>query len=246
MIKIKIFKIFILAEKREALIIPTICLSGKQQMSLDLYFLDQTISNKNILFTLRFYLWIGNWISIGFHQKKLPYHWIDLKEKGIINIVRRPSGGGAVLHSGGITYAITFKKPEYKKFSYQIVNQWLVKSFSKLGIELHSGNIKKSEIKDNCFSSAFTSDLIDQDGFKRIGSAQYWKKGSFLQHGEIQLNPPKDLWLQLFKEKSPPPINNFNRYEIIDFLQNSFLENHKSINLEKIFLTSDSLLEKIN
>ena len=51
------------------------------------------------------------------------------------------------------------------------------------------------------------SDLVDQDGFKRIGSAQLRKKGAFLQHGEIQTNPSKDLWFKLFREEAPPKIN---------------------------------------
>ena len=36
---------------------------------------------------------------------------------------------GAVLHSGGITYALTFKKTYYKVLSYEMVNNWLIKSF---------------------------------------------------------------------------------------------------------------------
>ena len=163
--------------KKKALIISTAKLSGHQQMSIDINLLDKTISDNNILFTLRFYLWEGNWISIGFHQKNYPENWKDLKKEGLINIIRRPSGGGAVLHSGGITYALTFNKPEYKKFSYQFVNIWLIKSFALLGITLKNGSVKKGSIKENCFSTNYISDLVDENGHKRIGSAQYWKKG---------------------------------------------------------------------
>ena len=95
--------------KESAIIISTLKASGITQMSLDLYFLDRTILDENISFTLRFYLWQGNWISIGYHQKDLPKHWIKLSEEGTIRIIKRPSGGGAVLHSGGITYALTLK-----------------------------------------------------------------------------------------------------------------------------------------
>ena len=52
-------------------------------------------------------------ITLGYHQKAIPSHWEKLLEDGVIKIVRRPSGGGAVLHSGGITYALTFKKSSY-------------------------------------------------------------------------------------------------------------------------------------
>ena len=227
-------------EKKSAIIISTLKASGITQMSLDLYFLDKTIIDENILFTLRFYLWQGNWISIGYHQKDLPNHWIRLSEEGKIGIIKRPSGGGAVLHSGGITYALTFKKPTYRKFSYQVVNNWLIKYFSSLGIQLKYGTIKKSIIQENCFSTSYTSDLIDQNGIKRVGSAQYWKKGSFLQHGEIQLNPPRELWSKIFKMEAPPTIKlNLERNELINNLKNSFLENHPNLNLKNIQLNEE-------
>ena len=144
--------------------------------------------------------WAGDWLSIGYHQKEIPIHWENLLSNGEINIVRRPSGGGAVLHSGGITYALTFKKNYYKVLSYEMVNNWLIKSFRELGLSLQYGNLRKSSIKTNCFGTSLISDLVDQDGFKRIGSAQFRKKGAFLQHGEIQTNPSKSLWFKLFKD----------------------------------------------
>ena len=204
--------------------------------------LEKTIKSNNILFTLRFYLWEGNWISIGYHQRNIPDHWKELSKKNLVKLVRRPSGGGAVLHSGGITYAITFKKPEYKKFSYQFINNWLIKSFELLGLYLKSGSIKKTHIMQNCFSTNYISDLLDNNGNKIIGSAQYWKRGSFLQHGEIQLNPPFDLWYQIFGEAPPPKIElKFNRKKIIEHLKNSFLEEYSDSSTENIFLNHNEL-----
>jgi len=223
----------------KALIVSTSTLTGVDQMALDLHFLEQTIYKKEIFFTLRFYHWEGIWLSIGYHQKDIPPHWKKLLKEGAIKIVRRPSGGGAVLHSGGITYALTFKKPSYKIFSYDLVNKWLITSFNNLGLKLEKGYIKKSEIKDNCFSSAFISDLVDQSGFKRIGSAQYRKRGSFLQHGEIQLNPPKDLWQKIFQEEAPPQVNlNLTNDEIIENLKNSFLKKESNLIIEKVDLSN--------
>ncbi len=224
----------------QALIISTLKLPGNKQMALDSYFLEQTIANSNLIFTLRFYLWDGNWLSLGYHQKEIPSHWEELSKNGAIRIVRRTSGGGAVLHSGGITYALTFKKPSYKKFSYELVNNWLIKSFSKLGLQLEKGTLKKSSIETNCFRSTYISDLVDQNGFKRIGSAQYRKKGSFLQHGEIQLNPPRDLWIKIFEEEAPPKINlELTNHEIIKSLKTTFLENKTNLKIQNINVTDD-------
>ncbi len=220
---------------KEGLIISTLKLPGVEQMALDLHFLEKTISKTEILFTLRFYQWEGDWLSLGYHQKVLPPHWERLFKEGVIKIVRRPSGGGAVLHSGGITYALTFKKPSYKIFGYDLVNDWLIKSFNELGLLLEKGQLKKSVIKENCFGSSYISDLVDQYGFKRIGSAQFRKKNCFLQHGEIQLNPPRDLWLNLFAEESPPQIDlSLTKKEIIKYLTNSFLENQSNLGIKII------------
>jgi len=232
-------KLILVIENR-ALIFSTNNLPGFDQMALDLNSLDQTISNPEIILTLRFYYWTGDWISIGYHQKEIPLHWENLLSNGEINIVRRPSGGGAVLHSGGITYALTFKKTYYKVLSYEMVNNWLIKSFRDLGLNLRYGHLQKSQIKTNCFGTSLISDLVDQDGFKRIGSAQYRKKGAFLQHGEIQTNPSKDLWLKLFKEKAPPKVNlNLTNDEIVEHLKNSFLKNKSNINFRNIAIDNN-------
>ena len=221
-------------------------LTGVEQMALDLHFLEQTISKVEILFTLRFYHWEGDWISLGYHQKEIPSHWKKLLNDGIVKLVRRPSGGGAVLHSGGITYALTFKKPSYKSFSYELVNNWLIKSFNELGLGLEKGHLKKSIIKENCFGSSFVSDLVDQNGFKRIGSAQYRKKGAFLQHGEIQLNPPRDLWLRLFEEEPPTKIDlNITHKEIIKYLINSFIDSKSNLKIENINYKKDDIKKLI-
>ena len=230
----------------KALIISTSKLSGFDQMKLDLYFLDEAILNSEILFTLRFYFWAGDWVSLGYHQKEIPAHWENLCKKGFIRIVRRPSGGGAVLHSGGITYALTFKKTCYESFRYEVVNKWLINSFSRLGLNLKKGHLKKSTINQNCFGSSYVSDLIDQYGFKRIGSAQYRKKEAFLQHGEIQLNPSRDLWMNLFGEEAPPSVNlSLTNEELINFLKDSFLENKSDLTIKYINYT-DAYPKKLN
>ena len=232
----------ILGIGNQALIFSTNNLPGFDQMALDLNSLDQTISNPEIILTLRFYYWSGDWLSIGYHQKKIPPHWEKLLFNKEINIVRRPSGGGAVLHSGGITYALTFKKTYYKILSYEMVNNWLIKSFRELGLNLRYGNLRKSPITSNCFGTSLVTDLVDQDGFKRIGSAQYRKKGAFLQHGEIQTNPSKDLWFKLFREEAPPKISlDLKNDSIIQHLRNSFLENKSNIKFKNIFIDNKNI-----
>jgi len=123
-----------------------------------------------------------------------------------------------------------------------MVNNWLIKSFRELGLSLQYGNLRKSSIKTNCFGTSLISDLVDQNGFKRIGSAQYRKKGAFLQHGEIQTNPSKKLWFKLFKEEAPPKINlDLTNDEIVQHLRNSFLKNKSNIKFKKIDINNNIL-----
>ncbi len=244
---ISAYIILILKKEAKALVIPTFKLPGNEQMALDLHFLDQTIYNPEIFLTIRFYYWSGDWLSLGYHQKKIPPEWERLINDGIIRIVRRPSGGGAVLHSNGITYSITFKKSYYKNLSYEMINNWLIKSFKELGLILTTGHIRKSIIKENCFGTSYISDLVNKEGFKLIGSAQYRKKGAFLQHGEIQINPPRALWLSLFGEEAPPKINlNLTNDEIIEYLKNSFLENQSNLKIKNLNLKKQDIYNFLN
>ena len=230
--------------KNKALVISTLILPGEEQMALDLHFLEQTATKPEIALSLRFYQWEGDWLSIGYHQKEIPSHWEKLISDGSIKVVRRPSGGGAVLHSGGITYSLTFKKNSYKNFNYEMVNNWLKSSFRELGLILKSGHLRKTTLRDNCFGTSYISDLVDQEGIKRIGSAQFRKKGAFLQHGEIQINPSKNLWFKLFKEEAPPLMNlNLTSDEIISHLKQSFLENKSNLELEYIELEDVNIKE---
>ena len=89
-----------------------------------------------------------NWLSPKGNSSSLGKFII----KWEINIVRRPSGGGC-LHSGGITYALTFKKTYYKVLSYEMVNNWLIKSFRELGLNLQMV-IYENHIKTNCFGTS--------------------------------------------------------------------------------------------
>ena len=79
---------------------------------------------------------------------------------------------------------------------------------------------------NNCFSTSTLADLVDKDKNKHIGSAQYWKKGHLLQHGEILMEPSKQLWKKVFNA-DPPTIKNEikEKDKIIDFLKESLNKN---------------------
>ena len=73
----------------------------------------------------------------------------------------------------------------------------------RLGLELRQGIDPAFAENPNCFARATAADLVDISGQKRIGSAQFWQRGHLLQHGEIPLNPPKQLWHEIFGTAPP-------------------------------------------
>tara|TARA_B100000965_G_scaffold391118_1_gene398813 strand:- start:572 stop:1321 length:750 start_codon:yes stop_codon:yes gene_type:complete len=199
-------------------------LTGPDQMAIDLFLLEKSFSDKDFNMALRFYTWDGDWLSIGRNQRELPEKWIKLLKNKKLKIVKRPSGGKAVLHSMGLTYALIWKDPpKSKKESYVKTTQWLRNGFKKAGIELFSGDQPVNLSNNNCFATSTLADLVDKDKNKYVGSAQYWKRGHLLQHGEILMEPSRQLWKNIFNTE-PPKIKKELREKdrIIYFLKESF------------------------
>ena len=200
-------------------------LSGHEQMAIDLFLLEKSFNDKNFHMAIRFYTWEGDWLSIGKNQKELPAIWLKLLKNKKLNIVRRPSGGNAVLHSRGLTYALVWKyPPKNKKESYMKTTQWLNNGLKKAGVDLFFGNQPVNRSKSNCFATSTLADLVDKDKNKYIGSAQYWKKGHLLQHGEILIEPSKKLWKKVFNTDPPKIKEELKETDrIISFLKESFI-----------------------
>ena len=207
----------------EVLYLNPLELSGPEQMAIDLFLLEKSLAENNFNMAVRFYTWDGDWLSIGKNQKELPKKWIELLKNEQLKIVRRPSGGKAVLHSRGLTYALIWKyPPRNKKESYLKTTQWLKDGFKKAGVDLFYGNQAVNMSNSNCFSTSTLADLVDQDKNKHIGSAQYWRNGNLLQHGEILMEPSKQLWKKVFNA-DPPKIKNEikDKDKVINFLKES-------------------------
>ncbi len=186
------------------LLFPTMTLPGCEQMALDVMLLEKALSSGSLAPYLRFYKWKHCCLSIGKNQRNIPQKWRDLEREKKIQMVRRPSGGSAVLHSGGLTYALIWPSPpRIKKEAYLKACEWLSYGFSRLGETLIFGNQSARNENKNCFLTNTKADLIDQNGCKRIGSAQLWKRGYLLQHGEILLDPPEELWMEVFGQQPP-------------------------------------------
>lgn len=184
--------------------IPPLVGSGPFQMALDDLLLDQAIAARAPRACLRLYSWSGPWLSVGYHQRHLPASWLALAEQGQIGLVRRPSGGRAVLHGGSLTYALIQPNPARdRRQAYRDHCHWLQRAFAEMGLPLSFGTARAAADSGNCFARASAADLVHSNGAKRIGSAQLWRRGALLQHGSLLIDPPRELWGQLFEEAPP-------------------------------------------
>jgi len=178
--------------------LPLLCLGGAWQMAIDAWLLEQAQP------ALRLYRWQRPCLSLGRHQRRVPPHWLALAASGAIELVRRPSGGAAVLHGGDLAYALVWPQPPAnRRQAYRQACRWLQDAFAALGQPLRFGERPASLAAASCFATATAADLVDDQGRKRIGSAQLWRSGCLLQHGSIQLAPDAGLWRRLFD--TPPP-----------------------------------------
>lgn len=157
--------------------------------------------------TLRFYTWQPAAISLGYHQHQYPQVWQSLTCGGKpLELVRRPSGGRAVLHQGDLTYAVIASGLSgNRKQVYQRLCEFLLVGWRSLGIELHYGVAGRGYIHNpNCFGTATAADLTLSNGRKLIGSAQLYRGTAVLQHGSMQLDPDPALFQQVFDTEIQP------------------------------------------
>jgi lipoate---protein ligase len=155
--------------------------------------------------TLRFYTWSPSAISLGHHQQQWPSHWQGLRwQDRPLDLVRRPTGGRAVLHAEDLTYSIVLPHQSgHRRQTYEHICGFLIQGFKALGLDLQLGAAGRTNQRQvNCFASATAADLIGPNGAKLIGSAQVWRGQTVLQHGSIQLKPNSVLQSQVFGTKA--------------------------------------------
>ena len=190
------------------LVLPDLVLQGAWQMALDRWLLDAVAADGSAV-ALRFYGWPWPVLSLGRHQRRYPAQWDAMARAGALELVQRPSGGTAVLHWGGLTYALVIPRRLLPRGAgadgYRFCCRWLQQGCAACGIPLVFGDRAASLGGSHCFSRSTAADLVDADGgHKRIGNAQLRSPQAVLQHGEILLRPPLALWRQLFGTAAPP------------------------------------------
>ncbi len=151
---------------------------------------------------LRVYRWEPAAVTIGYNQNFTDFDESAIRAAGY-DLVRRPTGGRAILHADELTYAVIGTSPDpifgsSLHETYLKINQALLAFLAELGIaaEISSGESREDARGLVCFRSAGRHE-ISVGGRKIIGSAQRRTGGVFLQHGSI-LAGPRHLGLPSF------------------------------------------------
>jgi len=165
---------------------------GAWNMAADEAILEQIGKNESTP-TLRLYAWAPACLSLGHAQPFADVDTSRLKRLGW-EVVRRATGGRAILHTDELTYSVIAPLTEPRVEgsvleSYNRLAQALLRAVNNLDVlvEMKEG---KSNNDPNpnpvCFEVPSTYE-ITVNGKKLIGSAQARKKEGVLQHGSLPL-----------------------------------------------------------
>ena len=143
--------------------------------------------------TLRLYAWEPACLSLGYAQSFADVDDARIKECGW-DVVRRPTGGRAILHTDELTYSVTAPVDEPRLAgsvleSYNRLAGALLEAVQLLGLRVEmkegaGGN--HSSLNPVCFEVPSAYEITVQ-GKKLIGSAQARRKEGVLQHGSLPL-----------------------------------------------------------
>jgi len=143
--------------------------------------------------TLRFYRWQPPAVSLGRHQPLAEVDLDAVQERGY-EVVRRPTGGRAILHTDELTYSVAASADEPRvegsiMDAYLRLSNALLAGLRSLGLDADKapGSVRAGpDVSAACFEvpSAYE---ITASGRKLLGSAQSRRAGYVLQHGSLPL-----------------------------------------------------------
>lgn len=145
----------------------------------------------------RVYSWARPTVSFGRNQAAQEYYSAALLMAAGVDVVRRPTGGRAILHQREITYSVTAPALPATplKAAYGVINDMLLEGLNMLGagaqIAQASGRAGRPTAAP-CFAGPSEGEMMAQ-GRKLVGSAQWREDGALLQHGSILVEDDQGL-----------------------------------------------------
>jgi lipoate-protein ligase A len=164
----------------------------------------------------RVYAWDRPTLSFGRHQTARGlYDPARLSELGVA-VVRRPTGGRAVLHHREVTYSVTAPldalagEGSALRESYARINRLLLAALRALGVDAREATpAGRAPIPDGapCFETPTGGELVVDAASgvaKLVGSAQWQEDGALLQHGSILIDDDQTMVATLATRALPP------------------------------------------
>ena len=152
-----------------------------------------------VLPTIRIYSWQRPSISLGCLQDITAKFNLDYCRESSIDVVRRITGGRAVMHGSDVTFSIAVTESDMPSGCSSVLasHQWLmggmVAGLQLLGMDAEIGpsHASRPSLHDaDCFAHIAECD-VRIGRAKAVGSAQVRKYGALLEQGSIPFCPPK-------------------------------------------------------
>lgn len=143
--------------------------------------------------TLRLYAWSPPCLSLGYAQTSTDADLTRIKARSW-DLVRRPTGGKAILHTDELTYSLTVPSEDPLAegdiiASYQRISKGLMRALELLGLEPQSRRMDDPKARAGAVCFEVPSHYeITAGGRKLIGSAQVRRREALLQHGTLPLS----------------------------------------------------------
>ena len=166
--------------------------NGRWNMAVDEALLESAGSGSGPA-TVRLYGFHPPTVSFGRFQKiKEKIRWPAVRDDGI-TLVRRPTGGQAVLHDRELTYSVVMNRdhlePFRKREIYRLIADLLLEGLIRLGVSGQSSRKRSGDLHNpDCFRSTGEYEIASPSAKKLIGSAQVVTRRASLQHGAIPLD----------------------------------------------------------
>jgi len=162
--------------------------SGAWNMAVDEALLESAVAGGAC--ATRWYCWSQPTLSTGYFQR-LEEALQDKRFAGL-PVVRRLTGGGAIIHHHELTYscALPARHPLARNVRdlYAAVHGAVIRVLSGFGFEASLRGSTRADRRDEflCFGRGDDFDVV-MNGCKVLGSAQRRRKGAVLQHGSLLL-----------------------------------------------------------
>ncbi len=175
------------------LLIDDVPAGGARNMAVDEFLLNRVEKNGGAP-VLRLYSFSPPAITLGYHQAAAKAIDLEAATADGLDVVRRITGGRALLHDGELTYSVT--APVGPPFGQGLADTFLViagvivSALRGAGIDACLGSAKHTGIESTMSSPCLVSTSrheITAEGKKISGSAQRRTGGAFIQHGSILL-----------------------------------------------------------